>query len=483
MVPQALGPGRVPETPDRTLPQGPDTAPGTRHCPSRPAALTSPWRCRPRPAPRYFGPGARPPVGPGAGAGSEDRSGWDRRGAATSRPGRRLSVTCGGRTPRRSTRPGPRTPGTPARGPAAAGPPGREGARQRRAGPVPARPRPVPRRQDGGGVAEPVAAAMEAEGGPLGPGERWAPVGAVSAATVEDEEEDDEEEEAAAGGSPPSVPRLRAERQRLQGALLALTSHFAQVQFRLRQVARAGPGEQQRLLRDLEEFAFRGCPGPATATAATAPVSAGSAAPSRGWRPYRPLSGERRGAARRGAPVRAARPAAAACPAPLAAAVAVRRWAVREGARRPPSPPDAAGLRSAGSRSARAPRVGTGPRVNVSVNAAPRAPSPCGERGGLRGAARCTRYLAAVLPGPRSCVPEVRRGSALGGGVAGLFLGLAHGSFAHSLRALKETLLVPWSCSLGLGNDQKSLILFTGNFFSRVSERSKLRPRRRIGES
>ncbi|NXD65779.1 RUND1 protein, partial [Eolophus roseicapillus] len=104
-----------------------------------------------------------------------------------------------------------------------------------------------------------VATAMEAEGGPLGPGERWAPVGAVSAAT---EEEEDEEEEVAAGGSPQSVPRLRAERRRLHGALLALASHFAQVQFRLRQVARAGPGEQRRLLRDLEDFAFRGCPAP-----------------------------------------------------------------------------------------------------------------------------------------------------------------------------------------------------------------------------
>ncbi|NXK93453.1 RUND1 protein, partial [Formicarius rufipectus] len=104
---------------------------------------------------------------------------------------------------------------------------------------------------------------MEAEGGPLGPGERWAPVGAVSA--EEEEEEDDEEDDdevSARGGSPQSVSRLQAERRRLHGALLALASHFAQVQFRLRQVARAGPAEQQRLLRDLEDFAFRGCPAP-----------------------------------------------------------------------------------------------------------------------------------------------------------------------------------------------------------------------------
>uniref|UniRef100_A0A8C6IR84 RUN domain-containing protein 1 n=1 Tax=Melopsittacus undulatus TaxID=13146 RepID=A0A8C6IR84_MELUD len=115
---------------------------------------------------------------------------------------------------------------------------------------------------------------MAAEGGPLGPGERWAPVGAVSAA-AEEEEEDDEEEEAS-GGSPQSVRRLRAERRRLHGALLALASHFAQVQFRLRQVARAGPAEQRRLLRDLEDFAFRGCPAPLGLGGA--PVSA-----ARGW--------------------------------------------------------------------------------------------------------------------------------------------------------------------------------------------------------
>lgn len=112
---------------------------------------------------------------------------------------------------------------------------------------------------------------MELEGGPLGPGERWAPVGAV---TVEQEEEEgDEEEEETAAGSPRSVPRLRAERRRLHGALLALASHFAQVQFRLRQVARAGPAEQQRLLRDLEDFAFRGCPAPLAHGLGDGPVS------------------------------------------------------------------------------------------------------------------------------------------------------------------------------------------------------------------
>ncbi|KAM7137616.1 RUN domain-containing protein 1 [Macrochelys suwanniensis] len=101
---------------------------------------------------------------------------------------------------------------------------------------------------------------MEAEGGALGPGERWAPVGAVAEAAEGAAGDPCGSGPGSPGGSPRSLPRLRAERRRLHGALLALVSHFAQVQFRLRQVARAGPAEQQRLLRDLEDFAFRGCP-------------------------------------------------------------------------------------------------------------------------------------------------------------------------------------------------------------------------------
>ncbi|KYO46465.1 RUN domain-containing protein 1 [Alligator mississippiensis] len=45
-------------------------------------------------------------------------------------------------------------------------------------------------------------------------------------------------------------------------AALGPGERWAPVQFRLRQVARAGPAEQQRLLRELEDFAFRGCPAP-----------------------------------------------------------------------------------------------------------------------------------------------------------------------------------------------------------------------------
>ncbi|XP_044274578.1 RUN domain-containing protein 1 isoform X1 [Varanus komodoensis] len=103
-------------------------------------------------------------------------------------------------------------------------------------------------------TGEAAAPEMEAV---AGPGERWAPVGAVAEAQAGKEDAGGEELEA----EPASPRSLREERRRLHSALLALASHFAQVQFRLRQVARAGPAQQQRLLRELEEFAFRGCPG------------------------------------------------------------------------------------------------------------------------------------------------------------------------------------------------------------------------------
>lgn len=94
---------------------------------------------------------------------------------------------------------------------------------------------------------------------------RWAPVGAAACSEAAAAAEAAAEGGPGAPGSPPGSPgrtlrRLRAERRRLDSALLALSSHFAQVQFRLRQVVRGPPAEQPRLLRELEDFAFRGCP-------------------------------------------------------------------------------------------------------------------------------------------------------------------------------------------------------------------------------
>lgn len=99
-----------------------------------------------------------------------------------------------------------------------------------------------------------------------GAGERWTPVGAV--ASPEDERGNENiarpkqrgsssasEEEMAA-----RMRKLEEEQDLLNSSLLALTSHFAQVQFRLKQIVHAQTEEKEGMLIELEEFAFKGCP-------------------------------------------------------------------------------------------------------------------------------------------------------------------------------------------------------------------------------
>lgn len=54
--------------------------------------------------------------------------------------------------------------------------------------------------------------------------------------------------------------KLEEEQEQLNSSLIALTSHFAQVQFRLKQIVDASTEEKENLLKELEEFAFRGIP-------------------------------------------------------------------------------------------------------------------------------------------------------------------------------------------------------------------------------
>lgn len=56
------------------------------------------------------------------------------------------------------------------------------------------------------------------------------------------------------------IKQLENEQEMLSTSLQALTSHFAQVQFRLRQICDAPADERDGLLNNLEEFAFRGIP-------------------------------------------------------------------------------------------------------------------------------------------------------------------------------------------------------------------------------
>lgn len=99
-----------------------------------------------------------------------------------------------------------------------------------------------------------------------GAGERWAPVGAV--ASPEDESRighiaEPRRKDSASVNEPEMASRLRKleeEQGQLNSSLLALTSHFAQVQFRLKQIVHAQTDEKERMLVELEEFAFKGCP-------------------------------------------------------------------------------------------------------------------------------------------------------------------------------------------------------------------------------
>lgn len=62
---------------------------------------------------------------------------------------------------------------------------------------------------------------------------------------------------------------LEEQQELLNSSLIALTTHFAQVQFRLRQIVDAPVQDKEMLLRDLEEFAFRGIPDIPDATCQT----------------------------------------------------------------------------------------------------------------------------------------------------------------------------------------------------------------------
>ncbi|XP_043530940.1 RUN domain-containing protein 1 isoform X2 [Chiloscyllium plagiosum] len=98
-------------------------------------------------------------------------------------------------------------------------------------------------------------------------GERWAPVGAVASPEETERAAVPTEVGLVCGGAGVAVmaekmQRLESEQELLNSSLLALTSHFAQVQFRLKQIVNAQSDEKERLLKELEDFAFKGCPQP-----------------------------------------------------------------------------------------------------------------------------------------------------------------------------------------------------------------------------
>ncbi|CAI2355580.1 unnamed protein product [Caenorhabditis sp. 36 PRJEB53466] len=55
------------------------------------------------------------------------------------------------------------------------------------------------------------------------------------------------------------VQQLEEEQERLNNSLFSLSSHFAQVQFRIKQMNEADTTDREKLLKELQEFAFKGC--------------------------------------------------------------------------------------------------------------------------------------------------------------------------------------------------------------------------------
>nr|XP_057904467.1 RUN domain-containing protein 1 [Doryrhamphus excisus] len=104
--------------------------------------------------------------------------------------------------------------------------------------------------------------ASDSEAVLAGAGERWAPVGAVASPEEESASVGQPRQRGSAGEEEMAVRlmRLEEEQEQLNSSLLALTSHFAQVQFRLKQIVHAQSEEKEKMLTELEEFAFRGCP-------------------------------------------------------------------------------------------------------------------------------------------------------------------------------------------------------------------------------
>ncbi|XP_066248652.1 RUN domain-containing protein 1 isoform X1 [Euwallacea similis] len=88
-------------------------------------------------------------------------------------------------------------------------------------------------------------------------GERWDPLGAPN------DDEDFDFDKQNYFDDPYALSKMKTmedEQELLNSALFALTTHFAQVQFRLRQVVNSPPECREDLLKSLEEFAFRGIP-------------------------------------------------------------------------------------------------------------------------------------------------------------------------------------------------------------------------------
>ncbi|KAM7541062.1 hypothetical protein Aperf_G00000045005 [Anoplocephala perfoliata] len=86
--------------------------------------------------------------------------------------------------------------------------------------------------------------------------ERWSPLGANDSPDLSV----DDNLSGTESISSEKLQNTTGDNQILNSSLLLLTSHFAQVQFRIEQILQADPQEKETLMRDLEQFAWKGLP-------------------------------------------------------------------------------------------------------------------------------------------------------------------------------------------------------------------------------
>lgn len=87
----------------------------------------------------------------------------------------------------------------------------------------------------------------------------YGPYYRISSGSLEDDDDyDDVLHDPVAVNS--KLKEMEEEQEQLNNSLIALTSHFAQVQLRLKQIVSSSSDEKERLLKELEEFAFTGIP-------------------------------------------------------------------------------------------------------------------------------------------------------------------------------------------------------------------------------
>ena len=92
------------------------------------------------------------------------------------------------------------------------------------------------------------------------PGKRLGPIGQDNDDWAREGNKEKDDDMMRPGDLVEKVKQMEEEQEELSSSLMALTSHYAKVQLRLQQIVAAPNSAREELLRDLEQFAFRGIP-------------------------------------------------------------------------------------------------------------------------------------------------------------------------------------------------------------------------------